>query len=154
MRLSCPEIVPGAPIPRRFAAEGEDLSPPLFFSEVPETAAELALTCLDPDAPGAAGAGWTHWLIYGLAPKTPGLPEGLARRQIVGGGTQGLNGWGALGWGGPLPPPGPAHRYIFTLYALGARLTLGPGSTLEALKKAMSGRVLAQAELIGLYRRD
>lgn len=133
MRLESPAFAAGAPIPRRHAGDGDNVSPPLSFIEAPAAAHELALTCVDPDAPGGP---WTHWSIRAIPASCAGLAEGLPRRQVAAGARQGLNGWGALGWGGPLPPPGPAHRYVFTLTALDR-----------------AGKVLAQASLTGTYQR-
>lgn len=133
MRLASPAFSAGAPLPRRHAGDGDNVSPPLSFIEVPAGARELSLTCVDPDVPGRP---WMHWSIHGIAPSCARLPEGLPRRQFVSGARQDLNGWGALGWGGPFPPAGPAHRYVFTLSAIDPK-----------------GKVLAQAVLVATYQR-
>lgn len=148
MRLESPAFSAGSALPRRHAADGDDLSPPLSFIEVPPEARELALVCEDPDA-----GGWTHWLLYGLPARSAALAEGLPRRQFTASGRQGLNGWGALGWGGPFPPQGEVHRYVFTLSALSRPLGLEPVESLERLKRALSGKVIASVSLTGVYRR-
>ncbi|PYN96437.1 MAG: YbhB/YbcL family Raf kinase inhibitor-like protein, partial [Candidatus Rokuibacteriota bacterium] len=66
--------------------------------------------------------------------------------------TQGVNDFKKLGWGGPCPPPGPAHRYVFTLYALDSEVTLPPGTTRGDLEAAIQGHVLGQAELTGRFQ--
>jgi Raf kinase inhibitor-like YbhB/YbcL family protein len=149
VRLESPAFSAGSALPRRQAADGLDLSPALSIADVPKSTRELALVCEDPDAPG----GWTHWLLYGLRPETSALPEGLPRRQFACGARQGLNNWGALGWGGPFPPRGESHLYVFTLSALSRPLGLDPGASLARLKGALEGLVLDRATLAGVYRR-
>ena len=98
----------GKPIPKKYTGEGEDLSPPLAWSNVPPGTKELALICDDPDAPGGT---WVHWLLYKLPAGVASLPEGLPREKILktpAGAVQGINSWSAdnLGYRGPKPPPG------------------------------------------------
>jgi Raf kinase inhibitor-like YbhB/YbcL family protein len=82
------------------------------------------------------------------------LPEGVAAREVVAGlGTQGVNDFRRLGYGGPCPPPGPAHRYLFHLYALDGEVALAPGKTKAEVLKAIEGRVLGRTELLGRYQR-
>lgn len=141
----------GGTIPKNYACEGPDLSPPLAFSGVSPSAKSLALICDDPDAPGGT---WTHWVLFNLPPETKALPEGLPKTQFVlKTAAQGLNDFGRIGYGGPCPPPGKPHRYVFALYALDAPVELRPGASKEELLAAMEGRVLEKAVLWGLYRR-
>jgi Raf kinase inhibitor-like YbhB/YbcL family protein len=156
MRLSSPSFAPGAPIPRRHTADGSNASPPLHWSDLPPRTAELVVACEDPDAPGERP--WIHWLVYGVRPHAAGLPEGLprGRRELSepGGLRQGWNDFGAVGWGGPDPPPNdPPHRYRFRLLALDARLGLAGGLRHDRLWAACAGHILAEAELVGLYGR-
>ena len=140
-------------IPRRHTADGPDLSPPLAFSAPSEGTKELALIMDDPDAPRGT---WVHWVLYGLPPDTPGLPEGVAPTATLSdppGAVQGINSAGKTGYRGPAPPPGKPHRYFFRLYALDAALDLAPGLTVQQLLKAMEGHVLARGELMGRYAR-
>jgi Raf kinase inhibitor-like YbhB/YbcL family protein len=65
----------------------------------------------------------------------------------------GTNSWGETGWGGPLPPPGKVHHYVFTLYALDAELDLQPNLSKDALLAATAGHVLGTATLVGTYER-
>ncbi len=149
MKLASSAFDDGGRIPTRHCGTAENISPEVSFGEVPSAAKELVLVCFDPDASG----GWTHWLVYGISPKCDGLPESLPKRQFVAGAIQGLNSWGALGWGGPFPPRGPVHRYLFTLSALSVSLRLEPGRTREKMKSSMQGRVLAEAVLTGIFGR-
>jgi phosphatidylethanolamine-binding protein (PEBP) family uncharacterized protein len=123
----------GAAIPRLYSCEGEDLSPPLAWSEAPEDAKSLALIVDDPDAPSGT---FLHWLAWGIDPRSGGLLDGES------------------GYRGPCPPPGHGpHRYFFRLYALDQQLDLAPGASREELEGAMQGHVLAGAELVGTYER-
>ena len=132
-------------IPSRHSCEGEDVSPPLRWSNVPEGARSLALVVDDPDAPGGV---FTHWIAWGLDPATEGLSEGERAPY------EGQNDFGATGYRGPCPPPGHGrHRYVFRLYALDADLELGAGLAKTELEQAIEGRVLTIAELVGTYER-
>jgi Raf kinase inhibitor-like YbhB/YbcL family protein len=135
----------GAAIPRLYTCEGEDLSPPLAWSEAPEEAKSLALIVDDPDAPSGT---FVHWLAWGIDPRSGGLLEGESASS------EGTGGFGESGYRGPCPPPGHGpHRYFFRLYALDQQLDLAPGASREELEGAMQGHVLAGAELVGIYER-
>jgi Raf kinase inhibitor-like YbhB/YbcL family protein len=155
--VSSSAFKPGDRIPQRHAChdEGKNVSPPLSWSGVPAGTRELALICDDPDAPSSKP--WVHWILFKIPATATGLPEGIAEQRDVkhpSGAQQGLNSWGKVGWGGPLPPEGHGtHHYHFKLYALDAPVTLAPGAGKEELLRAMTGHVLAEGELIGTYRR-
>jgi Raf kinase inhibitor-like YbhB/YbcL family protein len=141
-------------IPARFTCEGQDISPPLRWSGVPDSAKSLVLIVDDPDAPDpkAPKMTWVHWILYNLPPSTSELPEGVQPQQLPTGTLEGLNDWKRTGYGGPCPPVG-RHRYFHKLYALDAML---PGLHTPAkglVEQAMSGHVVAQAELVGTYER-
>jgi len=144
----------GETIPAKYTADGEDVSPPLSFKGVPEKAAELALICHDPDAPREGG--WTHWVVYGMAPEIGGLPEGVPTESTVDDPklVQGENSSGGTGYHGPAPPPGSPHRYQFKLYALSDPVDLEPGATKDELEATMEGKVIGEAMLEGLYARQ
>lgn len=135
----------GERIPERHTCEGDDLSPPLSWSGLPEDTASLALICDDPDAPSGT---FVHWVAWGIDPGAGGLGEGeVAPRE-------GTTGFGASGYGGPCPPPGDGpHRYFFRLYALAAEPDLEPGASRGQVESAIEGDVLATAELMGTYER-
>jgi Raf kinase inhibitor-like YbhB/YbcL family protein len=133
------------PIPSRNSCEGEDVSPPLSWSNVPEGTRSLALVVDDPDASDGV---FTHWVAWGLDPAAAGLEEGEP------GPREGQNDFGTTGYRGPCPPPGDGrHRYVFRLYALDTDLELGAGASKAELEQAISGQVLTTAELIGTYER-
>ena len=151
MKLESPAFSEGAPIPKRFSCEGSDRSPALAWRDVPPSTRSFAATCEDPDAPGGT---WVHWVIYGIPATAASLPEGVAAEPRLADGTmQGKNSWGRIGWGGPCPPPGKPHRYVFKLMALGDTKALEPGMTLQALDKAATARALALATTMGTYAR-
>ncbi len=104
----------------------------------------------DPDAPIGV---WDHWVLFNLPPETRSLPEGVPPdADLAQGGRHGRNSWKRLGYGGPCPPGG-TYRYFFRLYALDTVLDLPSGATKKDVLKGMEGHILAQAELMGTYRR-
>ncbi|MFW5866857.1 MAG: YbhB/YbcL family Raf kinase inhibitor-like protein [Armatimonadota bacterium] len=143
----------GEMIPRKYTDDGEDVSPPLTFEGVPEDAAEIVLIMHDPDAP--RDGGWTHWVVYGMAPDIGGLPENVPTEPAVDDPelTQGENTWGNTGYGGPAPPAGDPHRYQFRGYALSETLDLGPGASKDEVEAAMGNKIIGEAMLEGLYGR-
>jgi Raf kinase inhibitor-like YbhB/YbcL family protein len=143
MKIICPEFHHGGTIPRIYTCDGEDINPELSITEIPAEAKTLALIVDDPDAPGRT---WVHWVVFNMT------TDGTVRRNSIPG-TEGQNDFGRLSYGGPCPPRG-AHRYYFKVYALDARLDLREGSTKAELLKAMKGRILEEASLIGLYSRS
>lgn len=149
--LRNPAFAPGADIPVKYTCDGADRSPALHWTDPPAGTREFALIVDDPDAPGGT---FVHWVLYGVPAALRELTEGVAARDTAPGvGTQGTNDFGKVGYGGPCPPRGPAHRYFFKLYALSAELKLPPRKTRADLLKAMEGHVLRQAELMGRYKR-
>lgn len=150
MILTSPAFQDGAAIPRRHTCDGEDLSPPLAWGNLPAATASLALIVDDPDAPAGL---WTHWVVWNLPVPSAGLPEGLGPGPLPGGGTQGRNSWGEARWQGPCPP-GDTHRYRFRLHALDVALTLPASATAPDVERAMQGRVLDESVLVGAYTRS
>jgi Raf kinase inhibitor-like YbhB/YbcL family protein len=153
MELSSPAFAPHHAIPLRHTCEGEDLAPPLQWSGVPARTASLALIVDDPDAPDPAApqCTWVHWVLYNIPPSAGGLPAG--GWPLPPGARDGTNDWHLSGWRGPCPPIG-RHRYVFKLYALDTALPELLRATKAAIEQAMQGHVLAQAELVGTYRKQ
>lgn len=145
------------PIPKKYTGDGEDRSPPLSWSGVPEGTKQLSLICDDPDAPRAEP--WVHWVLYRLPADLTSLPEAVSpseRLDDPAGAYQGANSWSSgqtIGYRGPAPPPGKPHRYYFKLYALDTEVDLEPGSDKDALLRAMQGHILAEGQLMGTYQR-
>jgi Raf kinase inhibitor-like YbhB/YbcL family protein/uncharacterized protein (TIGR00297 family) len=141
----------GAAIPVKFSCTGENRSPVLMWSGLPERTQSLALIVEDPDAPMGT---FIHWVIYNMTPTLEGLPEGMPKTdEVAEVGTQGLNGSGKHGYDGPCPPPGATHHYHFQLYALDVPPNLPVKLDSSGLKKAMRGHILAQGELVGTFKR-
>lgn len=141
----------GSDIPAKFSCQGPDISPPLSWADPPSGTQSFALIVDDPDAPAGT---WVHWVAYDLPANVHGLPENVPKqRDLSAGGQQGVNSFEKVGYGGPCPPPGNPHRYVFKLYALDTRLNLKPGATKEVIEHAMNGHVLATAELAGRFGR-
>lgn len=136
----------GQPIPAKYTCDGQDISPPLHWSDAPQGTQSFALIMDDPDAPAGT---WVHWVLFNLPTDRHDLPEKATPPK---GSLEGKNSWGRLGYGGPCPPGG-THRYFFKLYALDTTLNLAGGASKEQLLKAMQGHILAQAELMGVYSR-
>jgi Raf kinase inhibitor-like YbhB/YbcL family protein len=137
----------GGQMPVRHTRDGENASPPLAWSGVPDGAKSIVVICEDRDV---AGGPFVHWVLYNLPPDLPGLPAGGDGR----GASQGLNDFGEIGYDGPQPPPGSGlHHYHFLVYALDTLIDPRDGMTKMELFAAMRGHVLAQGELIGTYSR-
>jgi Raf kinase inhibitor-like YbhB/YbcL family protein len=151
-KLESPAFREGESIPTKYTCEGDDLSPPLNWSNVPTGTKSIALIVDDPDAPDpkAPKRTWVHWVLYEIPADATGLPEGASELPV--GTREGVNDWDRTGYGGPCPPIG-THRYFFKLYALDASLGDLSEPTKGELEQAMRGHILAQTELIGTYKK-
>jgi len=153
MVLSVPSAAfrEGEVIPIEYTCQGQDVSPPLTWSEPPAGTQSLALIVDDPDAPVGV---FTHWVIFNIPADSRGLSEAVpTQAELPSGALQGKNDFGRMGYAGPCPPSGRTHRYQFTVYALDSRLDLTAGVAKTQLLTAMQGHVLAQGELSGRYQR-
>lgn len=140
----------GQTIPEAYTCDGDDISPPLEWKNVPDETRSLALISDDPDAPVGT---WVHWVIYNIPPDSEGLKENIpAVEKLDNGATQGRNDFGRTGYGGPCPPGG-THRYYFRLYALDVDTGFEPGLTKSELLKKIRGHIIDEAELMGQYSR-
>ena len=149
--LQSSDFANGADIPRAFTCDGEDRSPALSWSGAPDATKAFALIADDPDAPAGT---WVHWTIFNIPAKAQSLPAGIEKKeQLADGAKQGRNDFRKIGYGGPCPPQGKAHRYFFKLYALGSEVNLQAGATKSDLEQAMAKQILAKAELMGRYKR-
>jgi hypothetical protein len=144
--LSSPDFDEGGSIPRRYACDGDNASPPLAWSGAPGDAAAMALVMDDPDA-----GGFVHWVMFNMTASASGsLSAGWSKSPDAP--PQGTNGFGRVGYGGPCPPSG-THRYVFRLLALGEELALSGSPTARQMLDAAAGHVLDEARLTGTYRR-
>lgn len=141
-RLISSAFEDGAQIPREYSQEGDNISPELEWTGLPEGTQELALICEDPDAPSLKA--YVQWVAYGISPKSFDHTEAV----------EGVNSAGSDGYVGPMPPRGHGwHRYIFKLFALDKKLNLEPGLSADELRDKIRGHVIGEARLTGLYRR-
>jgi len=144
-------FAPGEAIPRKYTCDGEDISPPLAWSNPPQDTQSFALIADDPDAPMGT---WVHWVLYNLPAEARSLPQAISpEAELPDGSRHGNNSRPRLGYAGPCPPSG-THRYFFKLYALDTVLDLTAGASKEQLLQAVEGHILAQAELMGSYTRQ
>ena len=149
--MKSPVLANGGYIPDRYTCDGENISPEISWADAPKKTVSLALICDDPDAPFGT---WTHWVLYNIPSSISTLPEGSSKGgELKDGILQGINDFGEIGFGGPCPPAGKAHRYFFRLYALDIILKLDKGAPRKYVEKAMVGHILAEAGIHGLYQR-
>ncbi|MHB1095578.1 MAG: YbhB/YbcL family Raf kinase inhibitor-like protein [Gemmatimonadaceae bacterium] len=155
MEIFSASFVHGGAIPARHTCDGANTSPPLSWSGVPSGTRSLTLIVDDPDAPDPAAPKrvWVHWVLYNIPPAVTALAEGGARSPVPSGAREGLNDGDELGYDGPCPPIG-RHRYFHTLYALDTTLPeLGPKAQRRDVDEAMTGHILAAAQIMGTYQR-
>ena len=151
LSISSAAFSEGIRIPVQYTCEGEDISPPLSWSDAPEGTKSFVLICDDPDAPMGT---WDHWLIYNIPADSEELAEGIPTEEsLTDGSKHGLNSWGNTNYGGPCPPPGNPHRYFFKLYALDTILSLTGDATKSLIENAMQGHILEEAQLMGTFSR-
>ena len=148
MKISSTAFGHEGKIPSKYTCDGENLSPPLFFSDVPKNAKSLVLIMEDPDVPVyiRQDGMWDHWILFNIPPETTEIGTGQQK------GTPGITTSNKLKYGGPCPPDR-EHRYYFKLYALDSKLDLKEGATKEQALSAMKGHVIAEAVLMGKYQR-
>jgi hypothetical protein len=158
--LTSPDIREGATIAsvhvfNAGGCTGENQSPELDWHGAPAGTRSFAVTVYDPDAP--TGSGWWHWLVFNLPSGTTQLPRGAGtatHASLPTGAEQGRNDFGAAGYGGPCPPPGKPHHYVFTVYALDVpHLDIPEGASAAAVGFDVHAHMLAKATLTALYGR-
>ncbi len=139
-------------IPSLYTCDERDVSPPLAWKDVPETAKSLVLIVDDPDAPDpkAPKMTWIHWVLYNIPPNVDNLQQDVTSSDLPLGTLEGMNSWKRTGYGGPCPPIG-RHRYFHKLYALDEVLPDLKNPTKAKLEAQMSGHIIATAELVGTY---
>jgi hypothetical protein len=137
-------------IPRRYTCDGANLSPQLHWQSAPTGTKSFAIVADDPDAP----IDFTHWLAWNIAPGLREIAEGASQQGVMPqGSAEGRNNFGRLGYGGPCPPPGNPHHYVFRVYALDLLLDLPPGATRRQLDAAMDRHIVGWGQIVGIYQR-
>ena len=150
MEITSASFQDGETIPTRYSCDGQDISPALSWSGVPEGTQSLGLKVVDPDAPGGP---FTHWVIFNIPADTTELGEAIpTSAQLPSGARQGSNDFGTIGYGGPCPPAGTPHHYHFILYALDQTLDISAGASKAQVLNALQGHILDQAEIVGTYQ--
>ena len=151
LTLISPAFSPGSALSADYTCSGSDKSPALTWRDAPSATRSFALVTDDQDAPGGT---FIHWVAYNLPASATALIEGVPRAaSIPGGGSNGVNSFGHVGYNGPCPPPGQLHHYQFHLYALDSTLNMGESADASAVQAAIKGHVLASAELTGTFSR-
>ncbi len=151
LNLNSVACTSGGRIAKKYTADGADVSPPLEWGEPPPGTESFAIICDDPDAPVGT---WVHWVLWGIPAEDRAIAESVPKQETLANGfRQGRNDFKKIGYGGPAPPRGPAHRYFFKLYALDNVPDLKPGATKADLERAMRGHILEEGELMGMYGR-
>ncbi len=145
LTISSPDFQNNGNIPSKYTCDGANVNPPLRIDNVPAGTKSLALIVDDPDAPRGM---WVHWVVWNIDPKTGEIKE----NSVPKGAMQGINDFEQHNYGGPCPPSG-THRYFFKLYALDGILNFSADAGKAGLEKSMQGRILAQAQIVGLYKR-
>ena len=138
-----------------FGCHGENISPRISWSHVPPGTKSIVLTVHDPDAP-TGGLGWTHWNVVNISPSVTSIQQGASGNATLlpVGALETLTDFGDSTYGGPCPPPGESHRYVFTVSALSvANITVKPASSPALVAYQMHGNILAQARYVARYRR-
>jgi hypothetical protein len=145
--ISSAAFAADAAIPLRYTIDGEDLSPPLTWTNTPRHTASLVLVVEDEDA---GPAPWVHWLVYNIRPTTRALAEGASRRGLPPGAMTGLNAWGRTAYVGPRRREW-HHRYVHRLYAVDVVLPNLVRPTHADLRRVMASHLLDATALTGRY---
>ena len=139
----------GGTIPHKYTCDGEDISPSISWSDIPNGTKSIVLIVDDPDA---AEQPWAHWVLFNIPSQLTGVAEGIENIEVVRGvGIHGINNWEETGYRGPCPPVGDSHQYFFKLYALDSTLNLQPGATESEVINAMEDHILGQGQLVSSY---
>jgi Raf kinase inhibitor-like YbhB/YbcL family protein len=144
--LESPAFKDGGEIPKKHGYKNGNISPPLKIRDVPQDAKSLVLIMDDPDAMGAVGKLWVHWIVWNIDPKT----SEIAESSVPQGAVEGMTDFGAIGYGGPAPPD-KRHTYIFKLYALNSKISLQKGANKKQLEDAIRDHIIAQTSLRGTF---
>lgn len=138
-------------IPAKYSCDAENISPSIEWNKGPEATKSYVLICDDPDAPSKI---WVHWVLFNIPSSVTKLDENIPiGKNAIGNAVQGTNDSGDMGYSGPCPPSG-IHHYHFRVYALDCSLSLDPGTSRSDVDVAIKNHILAQGEIIGLYKRE
>ena len=146
MQVTSPAFADGSPIPRKYTRDGDNLSPPLQWSNAPKGTRSFMVLVEDPDAPSGT---FRHWAAWDLPADRTALEESAAPEHVA------VNDFGNRGYDGPQPPRGHGlHHYHIRGAALDVdHLDLNPKAKVAEAWQAAAPHVLDQAEIVGTYRR-
>jgi Raf kinase inhibitor-like YbhB/YbcL family protein len=146
LKVTSPAYENNKTIPSKYGCDGVNVNPAIRIENVPPGTKSLALLFDDKDAPRKT---YVHWILWNIDPSVKEIQE----NSVPEGAVQGLNDFKKNTYGGPCPPTRP-HRYALIVYALDVRLNLDPKSGKAELEKALEGHIIAQGQLMGVYRRE
>jgi Raf kinase inhibitor-like YbhB/YbcL family protein len=146
MTIASPAFENNSLIPSKYTCDGENMNPPLMFSNIPPKAKSIALVVTDPDAPGGT---FTHWIIYNIPATTTKIDENSVPEDSQ----EAQNSFGKKEYGGPCPPSG-THHYVFTLYALDSMISIPDSADVTDIEKVIQSNSMEQATLTGLYAKQ
>ncbi|MGD8707776.1 MAG: YbhB/YbcL family Raf kinase inhibitor-like protein [Nitrosopumilaceae archaeon] len=146
MKIESTAFENGDEIPRKYGYKKDNINPPILIKEIPNEAKSLALIMDDPDAMGAVGKIWVHWIVWNIDPSISKINENSVPSNSI----QGKTDFGEMDYGGPAPPD-KEHTYIFKLYALDKKLDINEGSSKSQVEEAMKGHIIDEAKLEGKY---
>ncbi|MFC1877221.1 YbhB/YbcL family Raf kinase inhibitor-like protein [Thermodesulfobacteriota bacterium] len=152
LKLLSTEFNDGDGVPTKFTCEGDDVSPPLKWTNPPLDTKSFAIILEDPEDATAPGGVFTHWTIFNIPSDTMELAENFsAKGKVPKGAKEGKNDFEKIGYGGPCPDGSGKHKYRFTIYSLDQKLSLGSGISKTKLLESIQGHIIDQAELRGIY---
>lgn len=152
LHVSSPAFNEGDRIPIKYTCEGQDVSPPIVWSEPPVGTQSLVLILEDPEDSTAPGGVFTHWVLFNIPSDTCEIAGDISTQaELFNSALQGKNDFGRIGYCGPCPNGSGPHRYRFTLYALNCSLDLNVGASKKQVLDGIQGHILAQGELTGIY---
>ncbi len=146
MILESPAFSDWGEIPKKYGYKKDNISPPLKIMDAPSDAKSLVLIMDDPDAMGAVGRLWIHWVVWNIDPKISDIAESSIPKDAI----EGVTDFGEIGYGGPAPPD-KRHVYVFKMYALNSKLSLQKGSNKKQVEDAMRDHIIAQTSLCGTF---
>jgi Raf kinase inhibitor-like YbhB/YbcL family protein len=158
LTLTTPAWPDGDPIPMKYTQAGEQVSPALNWTNVPQGTQSFVLHMRDPDVARNRGTeDQVHWLVWNIPGTATGLPENVPKGEKLADGSQQISASGPVYRGPGAPASGPMHHYTFELYALDTKIDLPAGTdawdTRTKIWAAMQGHVLGKAVYVGLFRR-
>ncbi|MHB8563134.1 MAG: YbhB/YbcL family Raf kinase inhibitor-like protein [Acidiferrobacteraceae bacterium] len=137
-----------------FGCDGQNVSPELSWAGVPRGTTTFILTVFDRSAVRLTKSGWWHWVVFNIPASVHRFPEDAASRGIPRGAVEGMTDYGSIGYGGPCPPQGgPAHQYVFTLYAMKRSLSLPAGATGAEVTYMARRYAIGRAHLVARFKR-